>query len=67
MTVHNKKIIDYIQTEVFTIAKNKKTQHNEQLVYAIGFLIAQLAGTFEDNTDNLYRFKAAVRAQESVD
>jgi hypothetical protein len=63
MTVHNKKIIDYIQNEVFTIAKNKTTQHNEQLVYCIGFLTAQLAGTFEDNTDNLNRFKAAVRAQ----
>jgi hypothetical protein len=63
MTVHNKQTIDYIQNELFTIAKNKTNKHNDQLVYCIGFLAAQLAQTFEDNTDNLYRFKAAVRAQ----
>jgi hypothetical protein len=65
MTQHNKKIVDYIQNELFTIAKNKTAQHDDQLVYCIGFLIAQLAQTFEDNTDNLYKFKAAVRAVNS--
>jgi hypothetical protein len=65
MTVHNKQTIDYIQNEIFNIAKNKKTKHDDQLVYCIGFLIAQLAQAFEDNTDNLYKFKAAVRAVNS--
>jgi hypothetical protein len=65
MTVRNKKIVDYIQNELFTIAKNKTASHDDQLVYCIGFLIAQLAQTFEDNSDNLYKFKAAVRAVNS--
>ena len=65
MTQHNKKIVDYIQNEVFTIAKNKTASHDDQLVYCIGFLAAQLAQTFEDNTDNLYKFKAAVQAVNS--
>lgn len=64
----NKKLIEYIQSEVTGIAK-KKYPDNERLqwIYVYGFISAQMARACEYDNVNLYRFKAAVRSAESVD
>ena len=64
----NKKIIDYIQSEVTSLARQKYPDNERmQWIYVYGFISAQLAMACEYDNITLYRFKQAVRAVESVD
>lgn len=62
----NKKVIDYILTEVTSIAR-QKYPNNERLqwIYVHGFVSAQLALAIETDNHVLYKFKAAVREAKS--
>jgi hypothetical protein len=64
----NHKLIDYIQTEVTSIAKSKYPNDQQlQWVYVYGFICAQLASACERDNFNIYRFKEAVAQVKSKD
>jgi len=64
----NKKLIEYIQTEVTGIAKSKYPNDQQlQWIYVYGFVCAQLATACERDNFNLYRFKEAVAHVKSRD
>jgi hypothetical protein len=62
----DKKLIDYIQTEVTSLAK-QKYPNNERLqwIYVHGFICAQLAVAYKNDSSVLYRFKAAIKEAKS--
>jgi hypothetical protein len=58
----NRKVIDYILTEVTAVAR-QKYPNNERLqwIYVHGFVSAQLALAVENDSSVIYKFKAAIR------
>ena len=62
----NKKVIDYIQSEVTALAK-QKYPNNERLqwIYVHGFITAQLALAVDNDNSVIYKFKAAIREAKS--
>jgi hypothetical protein len=62
----NKKVIDYIQSEVLALAR-QKYPNNERLqwIYVHGFVSAQLAQAIDRDSSVIYQFKAAVRQAKS--
>jgi len=62
----NKKVIDYIQSEVLALAK-LKYPNNERLqwIYVHGFVCAQLAQAIDNDSSVIYKFKAAIKEAKS--
>jgi len=62
----NKKVIDYIQSEVLAVAR-QKYPNNERLqwIYVHGFVCAQLAMAVDNDTSVIYKFKAAIKEAKS--
>ena len=64
----NRKVIDYIQTEAWTLAVKKyPNDRNLQWIYVHGFITAQLALAVENDNHVLYKFKAAIKLAKSKD
>jgi hypothetical protein len=62
----NRKVIDYIQTEVVALAKIKYPDNERlQWIYVHGFVCAQLAMAVDTDNHVLYKFKAAVKQAKS--
>jgi len=62
----NRKVIDYIQSEVLALAR-QKYPNNERLqwIYVHGFVSAQLAQASDLDTSVIYKFKEAIREAKS--
>jgi len=62
----NRKVIDYIQSEVLAVAK-QKYPNNERLqwIYIHGFVSAQLALAVDHDTSVIYKFKAAIQSAKN--
>jgi hypothetical protein len=62
----NKKVIDYIQSEVLAVAR-QKYPNNERLqwIYVHGFVCAQLAMAVDNDSSVIYKFKAAIKEAKS--
>ena len=62
----NRKVIDYIQSEVLALAK-QKYPNNERLqwIYVHGFVCAQLAMAVDNDSSVIYKFKAAIKEAKS--
>lgn len=62
----NRRIIDYIQTEAWALARVKyPSDRNLQWIYVHGFITSQLALAAEYDNQVIYRFKAAVHQSKS--
>lgn len=62
----NRKVIDYIQSEVLAVAK-AKYPNNERLqwIYVHGFVCAQLAQANDLDSSVIYKFKAAIQSAKT--
>lgn len=62
----NRKVIDYIQSEVLALAK-QKYPNNERLqwIYVHGFVCAQLTQAIDNDNRVMSKFKEAIQAAKT--